>query len=159
MAILKRWNINSGTIGEKTAYKTILGEELCVGDTVEVIILGNVENLVVVKTDVLRKKDKAFIAGIESWCNDETGEVQNATISRIIKPHTSLHHGDILGVHNEIRVCAYEQVEIPLNEKTAKDLGIGIANEILDKAIKDLKESGKDYLGLQTLKYLMLLGS
>lgn len=154
--LLKRSDKNLGTIGEKTAYKTIRGEELCVGDTVEVAIFGNVKNLVVVKTNVPEKKDKTFLDGIEMWCNDETGEVKKAFILRIIKPHTSLQHGDIIGESN-ILVCAYEP--LPLDEEISKDLGIGIVNEILDKAIKDLKESGKDYLGLQTLKYLISLGS
>ena len=145
---------NLGTVGEKTTYKTVNGEEVHVGDLVKVLLnnegLSTVDTMV--KGNTWRKNGKYFIMGIEMACNDIDGTIKGRKILEIVKPYTALKEGDELGL-GDIKVVAdkLEKKETAICDDFAKPMVMGI----LYRAIKDLKESGKDYFGLDFIRMMM----
>lgn len=148
-----------GVVGEKTNYRTIHGEDVHVGDIVKVGILGGAFTVTepMVKSDDGLGNIKAFVMGVEITCDDAEGTVEGRKILEIVKPYTALEVGEKLGE------CDVEVVEGTVEEKTeapaeiednseaeAKEMFI----EILDKAIEDLRDAGKDYQGLVAIRVI-----
>lgn len=70
-------NAHYGYIGEKTNYKDVIGRPLCVGDVVEHFADADHSygDTVIVKAKLsyMENKEKVFVMGIESQCNDKNG--------------------------------------------------------------------------------------
>lgn len=157
--ILERNGEHLGTVGEKTNYRTVHGEDIHVGDIVKAGIMGGLITVVepMVKGDNGLGEEKAFVMGIEMTCNDAEGTVEGAKILEIVKPYTALELGEKLGRCDV--VVSDKEIE---KEKTTKDAGEELAYKIffgiIDKAIKDLKEANKDYHGLEFIKTVLTEG-
>lgn len=152
-----------GTVGEKTNYKTVKGEDVHIGDIVKVEILGGAFTVVepMVKGDDLLGNEKTFVMGVELACDDAEGTVEGRQIVEIVKPYTSLKIGEELGKCNVMVVSdvatedvTEEETELDACEELAKVMFFGI----LDKAIADLREAGKDYHGLALIRKAVVDG-
>lgn len=146
-----------GIVGEKTNYRTIHGEDVHVGDIVKVAILGDIEvSEVMVKGKNFFGVEKAFVMGVEIACNDKEGTVEGEKILEIVKPYTALEVGDELGECNVVVAddIKEEKKEAPVGEELAIEIFFGI----IDKAIADLKDAGKDYHGLGFIKMMLKEG-
>lgn len=146
-----------GIVGEKTNYRTNHGEDVHVGDIVKVAILGDIMvSEVMVKGKNCFGVEKAFVMGVEIACNDKEGTVEGEKILEIVKPYTALEVGDELGTCNVVVVgdTKEEKKEVPATE----DLGEKIFFGIIEKAISDLKDAGKDYHGLAFIKMVLKEG-
>lgn len=142
-----------GVVGEKTNYRTIHGEDVHVGDIVKVDIMGGAITVIepMVKSDDGVGNIKTFVMGIEIACNDAEGTVEGRKILEIIKPYTALEVGEVLGKCSVVVEGAVEEkAEAPADT----DEGLELVKQILDKAIEDLKEVGKDYHGLVAIRVI-----
>lgn len=152
---LMRKNENFGTVGERTNYRTVHGEDVHIGDLVKVVILGDVEVVEpMVKGSTLFEGEKCFVMGVEIACDDTEGTVDGGKILEIVKPYTALEVGDELGTCEVKVVAEEEEKEAPAGD----DLGQKIFFGIIDKAIADLKDAGKDYHGLDFIKMVLKEG-
>ncbi len=197
-----------GTVGEKTNYRTVHGEDVHVGDLVKTTCFNGHISVVepVVKSQICYDKTKVFVMGVELMCDDVAGTIEGNKILEIVKPYTALVPGDKVGKQNievvgeqeetEEETCddvagtiegnkileivkpytalvpgdkvgkqnievvgEQEETEEETEEETKELPGVDIAEVfvfgILDKAIKDLKDSDKDYHGLSFIKTLL----
>ena len=142
-----------GTVGEKTNYRTVHGEDVHVGDLVKITCFNGRISVVepMVKSQIGYDKTKVFVMGVEIMCDDVAGTIEGNKILEIVKPYTALMPGDKVGKQN---------IEVVGEQEETKELpGVDIAEvfvfSILDKAIKDLKDSDKDYHGLSFIKTLL----
>lgn len=142
-----------GTVGEKTNYRTVHGEDVHVGDLVKTTCFNGCISVVepMVKSQIGYDETKVFVMGVEMMCDDVAGTIEGNKILEIVKPYTALMPGDKVGKQN---------IEVVGEQEETKELpGVDIAEvvmfSILDKAIKDLKDSDKDYHGLSFIKTLL----
>lgn len=151
---LVRGEYQLGAVGEKTNYRTVHGEDVHVGDIVKVEILGGELTVIepMVKGDSIFGATKEFVMGIEIACDDTEGTVEGERILEIVRPYTSLEVGEKLGK------CDVEVIKDTTKKEVKKDAGEELAKavffRILDKAITDLKDAGKDYHGLEFIKMM-----
>lgn len=103
-----------GVVGEKTNYKDINGQPIHIGDIVkvEVDIEGRkvtVEEPMVKSNVADSLREKSFIMGIESICNDSTGEIGGETLDiEVIKSYKDLEDDEFISIDNYIRVVSIE---------------------------------------------------
>jgi len=143
-----------GMVGEKTPYKTMHGEDIHIGDIVKVSIFGGSETIIKpMMKDKVNGVDKYFVMGIEMACNDSKGTIEGALDRmEIVRPYTSLIVGE--KIDNDYITVVDNPKEEKKEDKKETDLGAEIFLNILDKAIADLKDAGKDYHGLEVIKML-----
>lgn len=146
-----------GTVGERTNYRTVHGEDVHIGDLVKVNIMGGVLTVIepMVKGNTLFDGEKCFVMGIEIACDGTEGTVEGDKILEIVKPYTALEVGDELG---ECEVVVIADKEEEKEAPAGDDLGQKIFFGIIDKAISDLKDAGKDYHGLDFIKTMLIEG-
>lgn len=140
-----------GTVGERTNYRTVHGEDVHIGDLVKVVILGDVVVEPMVKGSTLFEDEKCFVMGVEIACDDIEGTVEGDKILEIVKPYTALEVGDELGECEVVVVADKEEKEV----SAGYDLGEKVFFGIIDKATADLKDAGKDYRGLDFIKTIL----
>lgn len=146
-----------GTVGEKTNYRTVHGEDVHVGDLVKTTCFNGRISVVepVVKSQICYDKTKVFVMGVELMCDDVAGTIEGNKILEIVKPYTALVPGDKVGKQNIEVVGEQEETEEETKELPGVDIAEVFVFGILDKAIKDLKDSDKDYHGLSFIKTLL----
>lgn len=146
-----------GTVGEKTNYRTVHGEDVHVGDLVKTTCFNGRISVVepVVKSQIGYDKTKVFVMGVELMCDDVEGTIEGNKILEIVKPYTALVPGDKVGKQNIEVVGEQEETEEETKEIPDTDIAEVFVFNILDKAIEDLKDSGKDYHGLSFIKTLL----
>lgn len=155
--ILRNGAKNLGKVGEKTNYRTIHGEDVHIGDLVKVDFFDGMIKVVepMVKAEKNCGEIKSFVMGIEVACDDNLGTVEGKKILEIVKPYTALKVGEELG---ECGVTVEEDTEEKEETPSNDDLGRKVFLGIMKRAIDDLKESNKDYHGLEFILTVLVEG-